>query len=92
MVRKAFHAKENEAQVREAYAAYGRGDMTKLLQQVHPDLEWTFLDPSTPGADQRRAWPADDRSYLVLTLAEGQIVAMRNFRDREESRVLTSLE
>jgi ketosteroid isomerase-like protein len=133
-----FMSEENEAQVREAYAAYGRGDMTRLLELVHPDLEWTFLDPSfenpkprtchgreqlaqnldkqlsrglvseveeiessgdkvmvavrTPGADQRRAWQADDRSYLVLTLAEGQIVAMRNFRDREEAHGFTSLE
>ena len=36
---------ENEALVRRAYEAYGRGDVTGLLELVHPDLEWTYLDP-----------------------------------------------
>ena len=39
----------------------------------------------TPGADQRRAWQAEDHSYLVLTLDQGRIVAMRDFRDRDEA-------
>jgi ketosteroid isomerase-like protein len=129
-------SKENEALVRTAYEAYGRGDVTTLLELVHPELEWTYLDPSlentqprichgreqlaralgqqagrgivseveeiepggdkvmvavhTPGADQRRTWQADDRSYLVLTMGQGQIVAMRAFRDREEARSFTA--
>jgi ketosteroid isomerase-like protein len=37
---------ENETLVRGAYEAYGRGDVTRLLELVHPDLEWTYLDPS----------------------------------------------
>jgi ketosteroid isomerase-like protein len=128
-------SKENEALVRAAYEAYGRGDVTRLLDLVHPELQWTYLDPSfknpqpqtchgreqlawalgqqadrglvseveeiessgdkvmvavhTPGADQRRAWQAEDRSYLVLTLDQGQIVAMRDFRDRDEARSFT---
>jgi ketosteroid isomerase-like protein len=122
---------ENESVVRAAYEAYGRGEVNRLLELVHPDLEWTYLDPSmenpqpqtcrgreelaealgqqaerglvsevqeiassgdkvmvavrTPGADQRRAWQAEDRSYLVLTLDQGRIVAMRDFRDRSEA-------
>jgi ketosteroid isomerase-like protein len=128
---------ENESVVREAYEAYGRGEVNRLLQLVHPDLEWTYLDPGmenpqpqtchgreqlaealgqqadrglvseveeiassggkvmvavrTPGADQRRAWQAEDRSYLVLTLDQGQIVAMRDFRDRDEARSFAGL-
>ncbi len=128
---------ENESVVRAAYEAYGRGEVNRLLELVHPDLEWTYLDPSmaspqpqtchgreelaqalgqqarrglvsvveeiaasgdkvmvavrTPGADQRRAWQADDRSYLVLTLDQGRIVAMRDFRDRDEARSLAGL-
>ena len=39
-------SEENEALVRGAYEAYGRGDVTRLLELVHPDLEWTYLDPS----------------------------------------------
>jgi ketosteroid isomerase-like protein len=122
---------ENESVVRAAYEAYGRGEVNRLLELVHPDLEWTYLDPSmenpqpqtchgreelaaalgqqaerglvsevqeiasssdkvmvavrTPGADQQRAWQAEDRGYLVLTLDQGRIVAMRDFRDRDEA-------
>jgi ketosteroid isomerase-like protein len=129
-------SEENEALVRRAYEAYGRGDVTRLLELVHPDLEWTYLDPGfadpqpqvchgseqlaralsrqadrgagseleeigscgdkvmvavhTPGADQHRAWQGNDRNYLVLTLRQGQVVAMRAFRDPDEARGFTS--
>ena len=39
-------SEDNEALVRSAYEAYGRGDAARLLDLVHPDLEWTYLDPS----------------------------------------------
>jgi ketosteroid isomerase-like protein len=130
-------SEENEAAVRTAYEAYGRGEVNRLLELVHSDLEWTYLDPSsedpqpqvchgreelaralgqqagqgivseveeitsaadkvlvavhTPGADQRRTWQAGDRSYLVLTLGQGQIIAMRDFRDRDEARRFAGL-
>lgn len=129
-------SEENEALVRKAYEAYGRGDVTRLLELVDPDLEWTYLDPSladpqpqvchgrdqlawalgrqadrgvnseleetescgdkvmvavhTPGIDQDRAWQGNDRNYLVLTLRQGQVVAMRAFRDLDEARGFTS--
>ena len=129
-------SEQNEAVVRRAYEAYGRGDVTRLLELVHPDLEWTYLDPSfadpqpqvchgrdqlaralrrqadqgvnpelekiescgdrvmvvvhIPGADQHRAWQGNDRNYLVLTLRQGQVVAMRAFRDLDEARSFTS--
>jgi ketosteroid isomerase-like protein len=129
-------SEDNEALVRSAYEAYGRGDVARLLELVHPDLEWTYLDPSfadpqpqvchgrdqlawalgrqagrgvsseleeiesygdkvmvavhTPGADQHRAWRGNDRNYLVLTLRQGQVVAMRAFRDLDEARSFTS--
>jgi ketosteroid isomerase-like protein len=128
----------DEAVVRTAYEAYGQGEVTRLLDLVHPDLEWTYLDPSMPdpqpqvcygraelaaalgqqaeqglfsqvdeiassgdkvmvvartlGADQRRAWRDGDRSYLVLTMAQGQIVAIRAFRDRDEARGFAGLD
>jgi ketosteroid isomerase-like protein len=130
-------SEENEPVVRAAYEAYGRGEVSRLLELVHPDLEWTYLDPSlkdpqpqvchgreelaqalgqqadrglvsqveeiassgdkvmvavrTPGADQRRAWDADDRNYVVLTLARGRIVALRDFRDRDGARSFAGL-
>ena len=39
-------SQENEALVREAYEAYSRGDTARLLQLIHPNLEWTYLDPA----------------------------------------------
>src|SRR5487761_1100557 len=45
--REAAVSEENEALIRGAYEAYGRGDVTALLELVHPDLEWTYLDPSS---------------------------------------------
>ena len=129
-------SEDNEALVRKAYEAYGRGDVTRLLELVHPDLEWTYLDPSvenpqpqvchgrdqlaralgrqaergvnseleeidscgdkvmvavhTPGLDQHRSWPGRDRNYLVLTLRQGQVVAMRAFQNLDEARSFTS--
>lgn len=46
----------------------------------------------TPGARQRRAWQAEDRSYVVLTMGQGRIVAMRDFRDRDEARSFAGLD
>ncbi|MFY9862801.1 MAG: nuclear transport factor 2 family protein [Trebonia sp.] len=128
---------EDESVVRAAYEVYGQGEVNRLLELVHPDLEWTYLDPSmenpqpqtchgreqlawalgqqadrglvsqveeiassgdkvmvavhTAGADQRRAWQAEDRSYLVLTMGRGRIVALRDFRDRDEARGFAGL-
>ncbi len=117
-------------------AGDGRGEVNRLLELVHPDLEWTYLDPSMQnpqpqtchgreqlarvlgqqadrgfvsevedclqrrqgdgggphaGADQRRAWQSGDRSYLVLTMDRGRIVALRDFRERDEARSFTGL-
>lgn len=130
-------SQEHESLVREAYEAYGRGDITRMLELVSPDLTWTYLDPGledpqpqtchgreqlrralegqarrglksqieeiasgrdkvmvvihTPGLDQHRAWRADDRNYLVLTLQQGQVIAMRACRDRAQARELAGL-
>lgn len=37
---------QSEWIVREAFLAYDRGDMTRMMDLVDPDLEWTYLDPS----------------------------------------------
>jgi ketosteroid isomerase-like protein len=127
----AIVSQENEALVREAVEAYHQADTVRLLELVHPNLEWTYLNPEdpdpqpqvchgrdqiawaldhqagqgaateveeiishgdqvvvvarTPGADQRRAWRNGDRNILVLTVADGQISAMRAFRDRDQA-------
>jgi ketosteroid isomerase-like protein len=35
----------NETLIRDAYAAYARGEIDKMLDLVDPNLEWTYLDP-----------------------------------------------
>ena len=41
----------NEALVREAYEAYGRGDVARMMEFVDPGLEWTYLDPGFEDAE-----------------------------------------
>jgi ketosteroid isomerase-like protein len=36
---------QNEWIVREAFMAYDRGDVARMMEFVDPDLEWTYLDP-----------------------------------------------
>jgi ketosteroid isomerase-like protein len=36
---------ENEWIVREAFLAYDRGDLARMMEFVDPGLEWTLLDP-----------------------------------------------
>jgi ketosteroid isomerase-like protein len=128
---------QNEWIVREAFLAYGRGDVARMMDFVDPDLEWTFLDPSeenppprtchgrgelqkalirqaerglraeleqvvasgehvmlvmrTPGVDQYRVRPGGDRSFDVLTVRDGIIVALRACRDRAEAQALAGI-
>lgn len=130
-------ADRNEAVVREAYEAYGRGDVARMLEFVDPELEWTYLDPAfenpepatcrgrdqlqlalerqagqglasqieeisasgdkvmvvirTPGVDRVRARQAEDRNFLVLTLAQERIIRMRACRDRDEARAFAGI-
>lgn len=131
-------AEVTEALVCEAYETYLRGDPARILELVHPDLDWTYLDPGfenpppqtchgrlelqwalerqtlqglpseieevasngdkvmvvihTPGIDQLRVRQGDDRNYMVLTMRDGLVVAMRACRDREEARIFAGLE
>jgi ketosteroid isomerase-like protein len=39
---------QNEWIVREAFLAYDHGDVPRLMEFVHQDFEWTYLDPSEP--------------------------------------------
>jgi len=44
---------ENEWIVREAFLAYDRGDVDRMMDFVDPDLEWTHLDPSLGNSQLR---------------------------------------
>lgn len=128
---------ENEWIVREAFLAYDRGDIARMMDFVDPDLEWTYFDPSqehprprvahgreelekallrqadrglrseleevvaagdqvilvmrTVGLDQFRHRHADDRTYDVVTVRDGLIIALHACRDRAEARSLAGI-
>src|SRR5260370_13411063 len=45
---------QSEWIVREAFLAYARGDVARMMEFVDPDLEWTNLDPALDDAAQSR--------------------------------------
>jgi ketosteroid isomerase-like protein len=45
----------------------------------------------TPGIDRQRVRQAGDRNFLVLTLREGRVIAMRACRNRAEARDFAGL-
>jgi ketosteroid isomerase-like protein len=69
------------------WALRGQADrgLVSELEEVTAHGDKVMVAVRTPGIDQRRARQADDRNYLVLTLQQGRIVAMRACRDREEA-------
>src|SRR5258708_5922804 len=41
---------QNEWIVREAFLAYDRGDVARILEFIDPDLEWTYFEPGLDDA------------------------------------------
>ena len=70
------------------WALRGQADrgLVSQLEEITGHGDKVMVVVRTPGIDQRRARQAGDRNYLVLTLQQGRIVAMRACRDREEAR------
>jgi len=58
--------------------AVGNGDRVMVVVRI-------------PGVDAHRVRKADDRSFNVMTVRQGQIVAMRDCRDRHEALVIVGL-
>ncbi len=50
----------NEALVRNAWDAYGRGDLEGMLEYIDPDLTWTFLDSSEADPEPRTCHGRDE--------------------------------
>jgi ketosteroid isomerase-like protein len=62
----------------------GRGLRMRLDEILGHD-DKVLVVVHTPGVDAHRATPADDRNYEVLTLRDGQIVALRACHSRAEA-------
>ncbi len=56
---------QSEWIVREAFLAYDRGDMTRMMEFVDPDLEWTHFDP---GLEDLRPQVSHGREQLEKAL------------------------
>jgi ketosteroid isomerase-like protein len=82
------HGREELAQALGQQADRG---IVSQVQEIASAGDKVMAAVRTPGAGQRPAWQAQDRSYLVLTLDQGRIVAMRAFRDRDEARIFAGL-
>jgi ketosteroid isomerase-like protein len=61
------------------------------VEEITSSGDKVMVVTRTPGIDQIRTRQADDRNYTVLTLRQGQVVAMRACRDREEARAFAGL-
>jgi ketosteroid isomerase-like protein len=68
----------------------GRGLRMELDDIVGHD-DKVLVVVHTPGVDAHRATPADDRNFEVLTLRDGQIVALRACHSRAEAIALAGI-
>jgi RimJ/RimL family protein N-acetyltransferase/ketosteroid isomerase-like protein len=60
---------ENRAILRQAYEAYRRGDMTKLATLIHPGLERTYLDPSSPDPQPQTCYGRQQLEQVIASRA-----------------------
>lgn len=67
-------ADRNKAVVREAYEAYGRGDVARMLEFVDPELEWTYLNPAVEDPEPETCH-GRDQLRLALERQAGQGLA-----------------
>jgi ketosteroid isomerase-like protein len=65
---------QNEWIVREAFLAYDRGDVARMMDFVDPDLEWTHLDPSQ---ENPQSPVRDGRSELESALKRQADLGLR---------------
>ncbi len=67
-------ANRNEAVVREAYEAYGRSDVARMLEFADPELEWTYLNPAFEDPEPETCH-GRDQLRLALERQAGQGLA-----------------
>ncbi len=68
-----------------------RQGLTSQIEEITARGEQVLVVIHTPGVDQTRARQAGDRNYLVLTLRDGRIIAIRACRDDREARQVAGL-
>jgi ketosteroid isomerase-like protein len=61
------------------------------LGEIAGGVDRVMVCIRVPGIAEHRNREGDDRSYAVLTVRDGRIVALRDCRDREEARGLAGV-
>lgn len=61
---------QNEWIVREAFLAYDRGDIARMMEFVHPGLEWTYLDPGSEDSQPQVRHGREELEKAVRQLAD----------------------
>jgi ketosteroid isomerase-like protein len=75
-----------------ALANWAEHGLRAELEEVAGNGDRVMVGIRTPGRDELRGRDGDGRSWVVLTLSGGRIVALRDCRDREDARSLAGLD
>ena len=65
----------NAAVVREAYEAYGCGDVARMMEFVDPELEWTYLDPAAENPEPQSCHGRDQLKWALQRQAKQGLAA-----------------
>jgi ketosteroid isomerase-like protein len=61
---------QNEWIVREAFLAYHRGDIARMMDFVDPELDWTYLDPAFPEPEPQTCHGRGELEQALLRQAK----------------------
>jgi ketosteroid isomerase-like protein len=78
-------------QLRAALRRQAGHGLTATIEEVTAHGDRVLVVLHTPGLDRFRAWAADDRHYLVVTVTGDRVTALRACRDRAEARAAAGL-
>jgi ketosteroid isomerase-like protein len=66
--------------------------LTSRLDEVITNGDRVMVGVHTPGIDAFRMRQAQDSNYVVITVMDGRVVAMRDCRDRDEALAIAGIE
>jgi ketosteroid isomerase-like protein len=75
-----------------AFQSQAERGLTSRLDEVISNGDRVMVGVHTPGIDAFRMRQAQDRNYLVITVKDGRVVAMRDCRDRDEALAIAGIE
>jgi ketosteroid isomerase-like protein len=75
-----------------ALQAQAERGLTSRLDEVITNGNRVMVGVHTPGIDAFRMRQAQDRNYVVITVTDGRVGAMRDCRDRDEALAIAGIE